>query len=295
VSNGDNDPLEHLTWALWCGTLGFDSELTDRFKAAAMCGCSKMSITPLDADREIEAGRSLDDVAVAASDCGVELILDAVIGWDKPMDPTEWVFAQYDVDVVLRFAEKLRVGSITAAGMPTSRLSGGEKVEEFRRLCAKAADIGCNVQLEFMPMTSVPNLEDAWQIVKESQDLNPGLVFDTWHFFRGHPDFEMLASVPSEKIIDVQVSDGRMAPSGTLWEDTRNRLLPGEGDFELERVIAALAESGALRTVGPEVMSPTLWAMPPLEAAQTAFERVRSLLSRVLGDDSGKDTKRGNE
>jgi hypothetical protein len=43
-----------------------------------------------------------------------------------------------------------------------------------------------------------------------------------------------------------------------------------------------LAQIDALRWVGPEVISPTLAAMPAVEAAQLAGDKVRELIAAAL-------------
>ena len=69
-----------------------------------------------------------------------------------------------------------------------------------------------------------------------------------------------------------------------MREDTQNRLLPGDGDLDLPRAVRALDRIGALRWVGPEVISPVTEAMPPVEAARVAVDRVRELIARVRSD-----------
>jgi sugar phosphate isomerase/epimerase len=69
-----------------------------------------------------------------------------------------------------------------------------------------------------------------------------------------------------------------------MREDTQNRLLPGDGSFDLPRVVAALDRIGALRWVGPEVISPVTEAMGPVEAARIAGDRVRELIARVRSE-----------
>ncbi|MGO8862132.1 MAG: hypothetical protein ACLQRH_15400 [Acidimicrobiales bacterium] len=54
---------------------------------------------------------------------------------------------------------------------------------------------------------------------------------------------------------------------------------PGDGDLDLICVIRALDRMGALRWVGPEVISPFTASMPPVEAARLAGDRVRELLA----------------
>jgi sugar phosphate isomerase/epimerase len=90
--------------------------------------------------------------------------------------------------------------------------------------------------------------------------------------------------VPGERIFAVQIDDAAAEVRGSMREDTQNRLLPGDGDLDLPRVVRALDRIGALRWVGPEVISPVLEAMSPVEAARVAVERVRELIARVRSD-----------
>ena len=55
--------------------------------------------------------------------------------------------------------------------------------------------------------------------------------------------------------------------------------MPGDGELDLVGVLRVLARQGALRRVGPEVISPTMTAMDPVEAATLAGDRTRALVS----------------
>jgi hypothetical protein len=68
-----------------------------------------------------------------------------------------------------------------------------------------------------------------------------------------------------------------------MREDTLNRLLPGDGSFDLVTAIRELDLIGGLSWIGPEIMSPALEAMPAAEAAALAGDRVRALLERARG------------
>jgi len=96
------------------------------------------------------------------------------------------------------------------------------------------------------------------------------------------PDFELLATVPGDRIYCVQIDDAAAEPRASLRDDTNNRLLPGDGDLDLTRAVRALAQIDALRWVGPEVISPTLEAMPAVEVAQLAGDKVRELIATAL-------------
>jgi len=154
--------------------------------------------------------------------------------------------------------------------------------EHFGRVCDRAAGFGAQVHLEFMPFTVVRNLRIAWDLVRGADRPNGGLVFDTWHFFRGEPDFDVLAGIPGDRIFCVQVDDAAAVPQGSLREETSRRLLPGDGALDLIAAVQALHQIGALRLVGPEVISPELAAMPVLDAAALAMERTRAIVDAAL-------------
>jgi sugar phosphate isomerase/epimerase len=128
----------------------------------------------------------------------------------------------------------------------------------------------------------VRNLRTAWDLVRAADRPNGGLVFDTWHFFRGEPQFDVLAGIPGDRVFCVQLDDAPAVPRGSLREETSRRLLPGDGALDLPAAIRALHRIGALRWVGPEVISPELAAMPVADAAALAMNRTRAVVDAAL-------------
>ena len=102
------------------------------------------------------------------------------------------------------------------------------------------------------------------------------------HFYRGDPDFEVLARTPGELILAVQLDDAKREVQGTMWDDTQHRLAPGDGELDLERAVRALSDIGGLRRVGPEIIHPDWAALPPGEAAAVAGARTREVVERAL-------------
>ena len=60
------------------------------------------------------------------------------------------------------------------------------------------------------------------------------------------------------------------------------RLLPGEGQFDLTSLVDVLHDIGTLAPVGVEVFSDALHALAPAEAARRAGEATRQLLAGGL-------------
>jgi sugar phosphate isomerase/epimerase len=213
------------------------------------------------------------------------------MNWYRRADPNARIpYAAVSVTDCLRICEQLPVESMTAladldafAGLAdVETLPTGELVEPFARLCDQAAHVGATVHLEFIPSTVVPDVRTAWQIVREAGRGNGGIVFDSWHFYRGHPDLDALRAIPGDRVFAVQLSDAPTRPRGVLMDDTMRRQSPGDGSFDLVGVIRALAEIGGMHGVGAEVISPELAAMDPARAARLANDCVRRLVTMAL-------------
>jgi len=60
-----------------------------------------------------------------------------------------------------------------------------------------------------------------------------------------------------------------------------NRLVPGEGAFDLAGYLRSLRSIGALAPIGVEVFSDDLHALGATEAARRAAEATRALLAEI--------------
>ena len=277
-----SDTAGVLQWVLWSGTLGLESPLLDRFPAATAGGFDHLSLSALDVARAAEQGLPTTEIKQRADDLGLGLIMDPVMNWHPATEPSRSRFARFTMDDALRMCEALGVVSMTAIASSTSAASGDELIELFGTLCDRAADVGALVHLEFIPMTPITDVATAWTIVGQADRPNGGILFDTWHFFRGSADFDALEAVPGERILAVQVDDALPEVVGSLWDDAQRRLLPGDGCFDLPRVLRTLVRTGGLRRVGPEVIAPESAAMPAADAARLAGDRTRALVADAL-------------
>jgi sugar phosphate isomerase/epimerase len=156
---------------------------------------------------------------------------------------------------------------------------------QFAAACDRCAEAGVTVHLEFILWPPIDSLRVAWDVVHAADRPNGGIMFDTWHFCRGDPDLDLLATIPGERIFSVQLSDGAPDIRESLVKDTlRHRLLPGDGVFDLVGTVRTLHAIGGLRLVGPEVMSSELHALPPIEAARRAGEACDSVVGASTVD-----------
>jgi sugar phosphate isomerase/epimerase len=283
-----------LTRILWTGTVGLDCPLDERIDAALSGGFEALSTSPREATFLRESGMKLTDAAHRARSEGVPiLVLDAVYSWLRPSD----AFGEdqpLSVEDFLRLASEMGVQFINALAMRRrDDLSTDLVVERFAHLCHLASDIGCQVHLEFEPHSRLPDLASAWEIVRLAGCENGGVLFDSWHFFRGNADFQALESIPGARIFACQISDGATARVGHWSQEMlHHRLLPGDGVFDLTRAIRCLSASGGLTLCGPEVLSDELHALSPTPAARQASERMGALWSQAGGGDAWSRVRR---
>ena len=269
-------------YTLWAGTVGFTSPLAERFAAAAATGCRQATLSPPDVLRAAGDGMTAAEIGRMARDLGLDLIIDPVMNWYPDREPSPSRFAGVSTDDALRMCEALGITSLSAIATASSDIPVPELAGYFARLCDRAAGFGARVHLEFIPFTIVRTLRTAWELVRAAGRPNGGLVFDTWHFFRGEAQFDVLETIPGDRIFCVQLDDALAVPEGSLREETSRRLLPGDGALDLVAAVRALHRIGALTWVGPEVISPDLAALPVLAAATLAVDRTRAFVAAAL-------------
>lgn len=265
-------------WVLWSGTVGLESDLDGRVRAARAGGYTRLSLSTLDVER---SGRPAAELGRQLRDEGLELVLDPVMNWHEGAPREGSRFGKVPACTALQIAHDLGVVALTVIAHAATDLSPAALGDAFGDVCDVAAGWGAQVHLEFMPMSAVTDLAGAWDVVAAADRPNGGIAFDTWHFFRGTPDLAVIAQVPGDRIFTVQVDDALAQPQGSLREDTQRRLLPGDGELDLVGVLRALDRTGALTWIGPEVISPQTAAMPPERAAVLARERVELVLDQA--------------
>ncbi|ABW13232.1 Xylose isomerase domain protein TIM barrel [Parafrankia sp. EAN1pec] len=272
---------ESIGWVMWSGTVGLQRPLAERVEAAVAGGFGRISISPLDVALAQEAGTVPAELGRRLRDQGLGIVLDGLMNWygGEPMTASRSI--AFTADEVLDMCAALRPAALTAFARPTGDLPVEEIATAFGQLCDRAAELDTLIQLEFMAMMAIRDLPAAMAVVAAADRANGGLVFDTWHFFRGNPDFVALEALPGDRVFAVQVSDGPAEAPDDIARDTFNRLLPGDGGFDLVRLFRVLDGIGALGWVGPEVLSPATEGMPAAEAAGLGAARVRELIDQV--------------
>lgn len=273
-------PLGPSDLVLCAGTLA-DASLPERIAAAVAGGYRGLSLFPSDVRRARESG--LDDATLRhmLADHGLEIAeLDPLMSWLPDVHPGTGRFATSEAECYA-IADSIGARSINCVVFSPKPVADDVLVEHFAGLCDRAAGHGLLVHLEFMPWTQIATVLDALAVVRAANRANGGIMFDTWHHFRGPvTDATLEQAVPGERILAVQLNDAPRTPEADVVDETlHRRRVPGDGDIDLPRILRILRDGGSPAPLGVEVFCEQLWPLSPAEAAVRCADGVRRALA----------------
>jgi sugar phosphate isomerase/epimerase len=264
---------------LCSGTLTGGIDFTERITVARDVGFTAISLWGRDYQAAREQGMNDGDLRLILSDKGVAVAeIDPLWSWLPGTDDIQ-IPAEHDSDNMFSFDESRLFDlaeAVSARSVNVVDIFGGywnidDATESFATLCRRAAERGLLVHLEFLPWSKIPDLETAWQIVRNANEDNGGVAIDAWHYFRSSSDGGVLRSIPGERVLCVQLSDGPALAEANLMDETlHRRLLPGHGEFNLVQLLTDLRYVGSVAPIGVEVFSDRLDALTTHEAARLA-------------------------
>ena len=266
---------------LCAGTLA-QASFDERVAAATAGGYRGVSFFPSDIRRARAEGQDDATLRAKLADAGLEVAeLDPLMTWLPGVEAVPGPFETTE-DECYEIAESIGGRSINCVVFAPAPIEQEVIVESFGALCDRAAERGLLVHLEFMPWTQIATALDALEIVDGAGRPNGGIMLDTWHHFRGPvSDDELIATVPGERILAVQLDDAPRDAEPNLVEETlHRRRVPGDGDIDLPRLLRFLQDSGSPAPLGVEVFCEDLFSLPPEEVAVRCADGVRGVLAR---------------
>lgn len=252
--------------------------------AARAGGFDAVSLFPSQYEQAIGAGVSAVDLRSMLADNGLCIAeLDPLLNWvpghDFPTAPGMGIAAE---DEFYRIADALGARSLNAVWALPERVPEALLVDAFARLCERAAGHELLVHIEFLPWAQIDSIKTALRIVQAADRPNGGIMFDSWHHFRGGVDDALLATLPGEKVIAIQLNDApRQAEDNIVEETMLRRLMPGAGDIALPNIIRNLDTSGCTAPLGIEIFSAELQKLSPIEIGRAVGDSLRALVKQA--------------
>ncbi|MFT4089143.1 MAG: TIM barrel protein [Asticcacaulis sp.] len=148
-------------------------------------------------------------------------------------------------------------------------------INDFRELGDIARDHGVRVGYEALAWgRHINDHRQAWDIVKQTDHPNIGLILDTFHSLSRNIPIESLKDIDSEKLFLIQLADAPLVRMDYLYWSRHFRCFPGQGDFDITGYVSTLIEQGYRGPLSHEIFNDRFraWSAP-----QIATDGYRSL------------------
>jgi 2-keto-myo-inositol isomerase len=183
-----------------------------------------------------------DDIAARLADRGLRLVAAAGQGGllITQGDARRAAFDQFKhrLELCQRFGIPVMVimADTHAAESPTDIERAIVSIADAARW---AAAFNVRIALEFLGTAPfINNLATAITIVESLSEPNLGICLDAFHFYRGPSKECDLARLTPATLAHVQLSDVAGVPRESMTD--ADRVLPGEGDFDLAAIVATM-------------------------------------------------------
>lgn len=257
----------------------------ERVEAASAAGFTAISMWGRDRSEAHSQGFSDDDIRRVLDDNGIAVSdLSAFTSW---LPGTETVgggafgeghpFFGWSERDFFETGEAVKARSLSLTDIAGLHVGVDEAAEAFAGVCDRAAEHGLLVQIEFMSMSSLRTLADAWAVVEAAGRSNGGILLDSWHFFRTGTLAD-LEAVPAERIFGLQISDALRKPHADPAHDTATRLMPGDGELPLHDLLVALREGGCVAPIGVEMFGEAIEGRTARQIAERSHAALLSVL-----------------
>jgi 2-keto-myo-inositol isomerase len=198
--------------------------------------------------------------------------------------PEEYARVKARCRELCELGQALGCNKIVVVPSPTPEGAGWDDIRDtsvhvLRDLSEVAAPYQVQLAFEFLGFgwCSVRTLSQCWEIVRNTERANIGLVIDTCHFYAGGSELESIEQVDPSKIFIFHVNDVEERPKSSI-EDA-HRLLPGEGVIPLDDILLRLKRTGFDGLCSVELFRPAYWERDPKELAAAA----RAATLKIVG------------
>lgn len=263
---------------LYLGHFSLSAPPGPRFEAAAQAGFTGMSLLWSEVLEHRVRRRGLLELRGALAATGLSCPQMEIIG--LPAAAALAAFAAGAQEIADTSAE-LGCQVVHCAGL-TPGASRAELVQGFGVLAEACAQVGLACGVEFVPfLTTVPDLDAAKLLVRAAGVAGGGVVVDALHFFRCGAPWADLADLTADEVVSIQINDGPVArPTDDYYAEAMGlRLPPGQGEFDLARLLATLNGRGPMPPLTAEVINRDLLALPSAMAARRIADAARAFMT----------------
>jgi sugar phosphate isomerase/epimerase len=180
----------------------------------------------------------------------------------------------------LAICRDLGVRTIVLVGdvlQPLAQQDFDRLMMSLNQAAEQATSYAVRVALEFQAAAKLPNnLQTAVSLVAQVGHPLLGLCLDAFHYYTGPSKADDLSYLTNENLFHVQLCD--LAGTARELATDSDRVLPGDGDFALEQIVARLKEIAYNGYVSVELMNPQIWQVSPRSFGEIGLTALRKVL-----------------
>ncbi len=268
-----------ITISSW--TLGDQCTFEERVSAAKEAGFEGIGLRAETYVDALNEGLFDADILAILDKYGMKVTeVEYIVQWAEEHRSYE---QKYKEQMCFHMCELFGVNHINCGLM--ENYSVEHTAHKLRELCHRAGKY--TIGVEPMPYSGLPDIKKAWAVVKASGCDNAKLILDSWHWVRAGQSYDpaLLADIPAEKVVAVQINDVQAHPyakSILRDESMHDRMLPGTGYGDTAGFVKMLRDKGIQPAVmGVEVISDEILAAGVAAAAKANFDATRAVLAQA--------------
>ena len=240
--------------------------LLEKIKLVGEAGYAGIELWLNDVWEFVARGGEVSEISRALDDHG--LIVPSVIAMRQWGDFEGWEHQLVLDEARRRFALGARLGAPYIVATPplenpkTSHLAG-----RYKELLEIGREEGIKPTFEYISFfKSVHTLRRAWEIVQETNDPDATLILDAFHNWNSDSTTQDLIDIPLDRISHYHIDDAD-PQKPALTQTDPDRVMPGDGQIDLQTEIKLLKEKGYDGTVSLELFSQYWWDKDPKETS----------------------------
>ena len=135
---------------------------------------------------------------------------------------------------------------------------------DFHELGERAQKRGIRIGFEALAWGKhISDYRDSWEVVRRADHPAIGLTLDSFHIFSRKTDLKAIRSIPSDKIVLVQLADAPWLDMDVISWSRHFRCFPGQGDFPLLEFMDAVSATGYSGILSLEIFNDQFRAGSP--------------------------------
>lgn len=249
----------------------------ERCRAAVTAGFTGIGLHTDDYRQMLATGASDESLREVLGTHGLALReIEFLSGWATAVTGDGDTFAAVEA-----LGDAFRPHHVTAGEFGADELDIAGAGARLRTICDEVAAYGLRVAVEAFPWSGLKDVATARAVVEASGASNAGLMIDVWHFYNTRSTLADLDGLPPDRIVAVQLNDGRVVDGDFLIEARQGRLLPGDGELDIAGLLSGLYERGFRGPYCVEVNYPDYRELPVDEMAAQAFTTASKALEAL--------------